>query len=247
MKKIHLTSMIALCAIVLLASCATKPEQAGQIPTVQGTTTEEKSMPIEAPAPAAKKEATTKTVIAVSGTMPETTVGTAPTTTASSSTTAKELTLDEKIDGISVNTTASQANEIVSALLVPTNDPDGKLTQKALAKAEAVANQILSGNDDSLKADLFAYATQIAQKAIDSTYSVDTLEFYKGILANVQNTYGNAVDTSVLNAQADERIVAINSYYKNSIYTYLRAYPKGRYVKELAAMLTKYPVNKPTK
>lgn len=123
-------------------------------------------MPIEAPAPVVKKEATTKTVIAVSGTMPETTVGTAPTTTASSSTTAKELTLDEKIEGISVDTTASQANEIVSALLVPTNDPDGKLTQKALAKAEAVANQILSGNDDSLKADLFAYATQIAQKPL---------------------------------------------------------------------------------
>lgn len=250
MKKIRVPLMIALCAITLFASCATKPEQVSQIPTPQATTAQPETKPqatpdkstapvavVETKQPAAtpKAETSSKTVITVSGTMPE---AKAP---------AKAPTLAERIASVSEQTSVDEINQIIAALEVPANDPDGKLTQQALAKAQEVATKILSSGDATVKANLFAYATKTAQTLIDSTYSVDTLQYYKGLLASVQGMYGSAVDTSALVAQADERIAAINSYYKNSIYTYLRAYPKGRYVKELAAMLTKYPVKNPTK
>jgi|GEM_PF-830299 len=242
MKKVQLIFVFALCAIILLASCATKAEKTEPIPAAPATTTAPaaEKAPAAAPAPTAapKQESSSKTVIAVTGTMPAAAPASAP---------AKELTLSEKIDNLSEKTTYAQANEVVTALFDPANDPDGSLTKKALAKAEILATQILKGNNESLKKDLFAYAQQTAQKAIDSTYSVDTLAYYKQLLQNVQNAYGSVVDTKALIAQADERAVAIEAYYKNSIYTYIRKYPKGQYVKELAAMLTKYPPVKTAK
>lgn len=108
--------------------------------------------------------------------------------------------------------TLDEAEALIAKLSIKANDPDGKLTLQFITRAK-----------------------DVALKLINASYSIDDLKSYIQILTNAQALYG--YDTSEYTDLANERIFGIEAYNKDSLYTYMKKYPKGHYTKELASLI----------
>jgi hypothetical protein len=209
MKKQLLIMTITLGMLAFLASCSMTKQETKQIPPA----------PVAESAPVATKDqqqTTSKTVVAVTTATPvpaKTTPATTPVPAGKS--------LSEKIDEASPSMTLDDATALINALSDPANDPDGKLTQKAIAKGQAIAKEL-----------------------IDTAKTEESITYYLSLLDQAEKAYGTLlkeanVDIKMYTDLADERLCAIQAYAKNSIYYYLKNYPKGHYTKELASLLSK--------
>lgn len=207
-------AIIAIAMVFTFTSCASSKKNLSAIPAAPSATTvpvaektpETKSVEnVPAATSASTSTSTTKKVVAIS---------TPPVIP------SKEKSLKERIDEASETITLTQAQEILTALSDPANDPDGKLTQMAIAKTQV-----------------------IAKKLIDTAMTEEQIGYYLDLLGQAKDAYGPLLEQDEVSIQsyidlANERLCCIQAYAKNSIYSYLKKYPKGHYTKELARMLS---------
>ncbi len=211
MKKTYSLGVAALLMIAMLASCATTTSQeVEQIPSAPA------AVPAAPAAEPQKASATTEKNSASEKTVQETKAP-APQKAAEEA----GLTLAEQIamaDASSIS--VDDALAIAEQLLDPANDPDGKLTQEALAKAEEIVTSL-----------------------IDGATSEEEIDSYIDLMNQGMEAYGSYVNALGIDVKpfldmAQERKVAIEAYNKNSYYYYLKQYRKdGRYKKELSSLL----------
>lgn len=200
-----LTAMLASCASTAAPKAEEIPAAPAAVPTAPAAKEEPKAAPVvEAPAP--KAEAAAPAPKAEPAPVAKEEPKAAPA--------VKELTLEEKIDAADSSITLNEAYEIAVALTDPANDPDGKLTGKALAKADEIVTSL-----------------------IDHAMSEDEINSYIDLMNQGMAAYGDYVKALGIDVQpyfdlAEERKVGIEAYNKNSYYYYYKRYRKNAHYKQ---------------
>lgn len=220
MKKSYTLGVAAVVLAALLASCTTTKAPVENIPTAPEAVpsapaaVQEPAAPEAAPAPVAEPAPAPAPVIEQPAEQP------APAPVAEPAPVVKEPTLEEKIDAADDTITLDEAFAIATALTDPANDPDGRLTAKALVKADAIVTDL-----------------------INNATSEEEVDGYLALIDEGLKEYGDYVKALGIDVQPyidllQERKVAIEAYYKDSYYYYLKQYRKdGHYKKELARLL----------